>query len=362
MICTASAKPRIPLCCSARRDSMENFSCPAAPATRRCSMPPAPFRPTRRRSPRNSSAWACTPIFLTQLGTDITAFEAANLGQGRGRGRAGRRDRRIGRHHAQGRRGPACAEHHRQEHLQKQSGETGRMGHRQPRRKTHARPARETGGGSGAESKIQPAIGENMIIMDVPDVERGFEQLIKSHEWRRLAKMPGVAETFNVFQVLDDSVCENSWSSILAVLFSSSGGHGLGMRPLRLWLSEVGDGRFYALAKRAASSSALREWGTMERRRLDILIKLLDGRGLLIGIIGIENKVWSGEQHEQLKDYQAALRVAFPSVPKMLLFLTPDEREPLTSVVSKLCPCRRCSYRTLCEHVQQLPNHLPIRR
>jgi len=182
---------------------------------------------------------------------------------------------------------------------------------------------------------------------DAADIERGFQQLIQSQDWRRLAKMPGVADAFNVFQVLDDAVCENSWSRILAVLFSSSGGHDLGMRPLRQWLSEVGDSRFNALAKRAASSSTLCEWGTMERRRLDILIKLLNGRGHLIGIIGVENKVWSGEQHDQLKDYQSALCDAFSAVPKMLLFLTPDEREPLTGVVSGLCPCHRCSCKTL---------------
>ena len=64
----------------------------------------------------------------------------------------------------------------------------------------------------------------------------------------------------------------------------------------------------------------------MERRRLDILIKLLDGRGHLIGIIGIENKVWSGEQHDQLKHYQAAL-YPFPTVLKILLVSTPDGRE-----------------------------------
>ena len=125
-----------------------------------------------------------------------------------------------------------------------------------------------------------------------PDIERGFKQLMKSQDWRRLAKMPGVADAFNVFQVLDDAVCENSWSSILAVLFSSSSGHGLDMRPLRLWLSEIGDSRFNVLAKRAASSSVLREWGTMERRRLDILIKLLDARDTCLG--SSESKTRSG--------------------------------------------------------------------
>jgi len=185
-------------------------------------------------------------------------------------------------------------------------------------------------------------------------MERGFEHLIRSQDWRRLAKMPGVADAFNVFQVLDNAVCENSWSRILASLFSSNGGHDLDMRPLRTWLSEVGESRFISLAKRASSCSALCEWGTMERRRLDILIKLLDGRGHLIGIIGIENKVWSGEQHDQLKHYQAALCVAFPTVLKILLYLTPDGRESGTSDDCKSCPYRPCSYKTIVRMCRRL--------
>ncbi|MEI6074409.1 MAG: PD-(D/E)XK nuclease family protein [Verrucomicrobiota bacterium] len=189
---------------------------------------------------------------------------------------------------------------------------------------------------------------ELTTVQAVPPIfSQGFKQLIESQDWRRLAKMPGVVDTFNVFHVLDDAVCENSWSSIVAALFSSNASHDLDMRALRIWLSEVGDSRFVALAKRAKSSSVSREWGTMERRRLDILVKLLDERGHLIGIIGIENKVWSGEQHNQLKDYQAALCNGFPHVPKILLFLTPDGRESDTSDVSKSCPCRRCSYKTI---------------
>src|SRR2546426_741035 len=77
------------------------------------------------------------------------------------------------------------------------------------------------------------------------------------------------------------------------------------------------------------------------------LVKLMGMNGRLLGIVGVENKVWSGEQHNQLSDYQAALCEQFPSVPKILLFLTPDEREPLTRVDSGSCLCRPCSYMTL---------------
>ena len=43
--------------------------------------------------------------------------------------------------------------------------------------------------------------------------------------------------------------------------------------------------------------------------------KLLSNCGRLIGVIGVENKVWSGEQPKQLSDYQDALCEHFPGVP-----------------------------------------------
>jgi hypothetical protein len=179
------------------------------------------------------------------------------------------------------------------------------------------------------------------------DWEAEFGQLVRSADWRQLAKVPMVMGAFNVFDVLNEAVCENSWSRILAALFTSSGNHNLDILPLKTWLSVAGDSRFKALARQVAASSALCEWVTMERRRLDILIKLLDRRGHLIGVVGIENKVWSAEQSEQLSDYQNALCKSFPRVPKILLFLTPGEREPRSSVPSRSCPCRPCSYKTI---------------
>ena len=191
------------------------------------------------------------------------------------------------------------------------------------------------------------------------DLEKEFRSLTQSVDWSRMSKTWEVADAFNVFRVLDDAVCENSWSRILAALFTSSGSHNLEMLPLEIWLSLVGDRRFKPLGKRAVSSVALCEWGTMERRRLDILIKLLDPNGRLIGVVGVENKVWSGEQHNQLQDYQEALCEQFPDVPKILIFLTPDEREPLTGVKNRSCSCRPCSYGTLVKMCDRVLSSAP---
>jgi hypothetical protein len=108
----------------------------------------------------------------------------------------------------------------------------------------------------------------NSNTINITGLEQGFQKIAQSSHWRNLSKMPGVTETFNVFQVLDDAVCENSWSRILAVLFTSSGGHGLDLHPLKTWLSMVAGNRFKVLANQAVASSALCEWGNNGAKKI----------------------------------------------------------------------------------------------
>jgi hypothetical protein len=178
-------------------------------------------------------------------------------------------------------------------------------------------------------------------------VELGFRELLASPAWREISRLPVVTDTFNLFSILDHAVCENSWSRVLGFLFDSREGHDLGMRPLWTWLSSLKLGRFARLAQQAFASSTSCEWVTGENRRLDILIQLLDEGGRTKAVIGVENKVWSGEQREQLSDYQMALCEGFRNVPKLLIFLTPDKRAPLTSHANESCDCHPCSYTSL---------------
>jgi hypothetical protein len=64
-------------------------------------------------------------------------------------------------------------------------------------------------------------------------------------------------------------------------------------------------------------------------------------------LIGIENKVWSGEQPRQLCDYQAALTKEFPRIHKKVFFLTPDQRQPLTAEEKSACSIQPVSYHTI---------------
>ena len=58
---------------------------------------------------------------------------------------------------------------------------------------------------AGAKSKFVKRKNHTSVPSVAFDMERGFEHLIRSQDWRRLAKMPGVADAFNVFQVLDNA-------------------------------------------------------------------------------------------------------------------------------------------------------------
>ena len=174
--------------------------------------------------------------------------------------------------------------------------------------------------------------------------ERELKRLMTTAEWNQIARMPEATSSFNLFDLLDDAVCENAWSRIIGFLLDSTATHGLGLAPMKWWSQHALKDRIAELAKVAKHSAHETEWGTFEGRRLDILLKLLNDGGHMIGVIGVENKVWSGEQPRQLSDYQTALMKAFPLVPKGLVFLTPDEREPVTAADLPECPLQRISY------------------
>ncbi|MBK6345595.1 MAG: PD-(D/E)XK nuclease family protein [Bacteroidales bacterium] len=51
-------------------------------------------------------------------------------------------------------------------------------------------------------------------------------------------------------------------------------------------------------------SICITEWKTESIRRIDILLKIIDKQGNTKAVIRIENKVDSGEQRNQIKDYR----------------------------------------------------------
>ena len=97
-------------------------------------------------------------------------------------------------------------------------------------------------------------------------------------------------------------------------------------------------------AENDTKSICITEWKTEKGRRIDILIKLIDKIGNVKAVIGIENKVDSGEQNDQIRDYQKSLIHSFPHIPKALLYLTLDGKFSQTADDKIECPYFTLSY------------------
>jgi thymidylate synthase len=159
---------------------------------------------------------------------------------------------------------------------------------------------------------------------------------------------------FDLLALFDDVLLENSWSRLFTYLFNSNAEHKLEQRFFRIWMQRRTDSNaflreFLRRLPDANSSQtvAVSEWQTPDGRRLDILIRVINATGRTVSVVGIENKVDSGEQVDQIADYQQALRRSFPGIPKVAVFLTPDGREPTTSDNSPDCPCFALPYSTI---------------
>jgi hypothetical protein len=130
------------------------------------------------------------------------------------------------------------------------------------------------------------------------------------------------ATRFKVFDLIDPD--ENKLSDILADLLDPKGTHGQGDTFLRLLVARLERDSYPALTREAvvrreAPTDSLRN----RRRRIDILVDM----GLLLAI---ENKVDSGEQKDQVKDYLRHLANCTKAnqKPYLLIYLTRDGGPP----------------------------------
>ncbi|MCY2987238.1 MAG: PD-(D/E)XK nuclease family protein [Planctomycetota bacterium] len=186
-------------------------------------------------------------------------------------------------------------------------------------------------------------------------IPSGFvEQLIGSEPYQQLLtrKPP-----FDLFRIVG-KLTENPSSRALAYLLDSSRDHGLGTlffeALIREILSDAKDEDVRSLLQRfldvkGTETECRTEWCTDERRRVDVLVRVLDRHRLPAGVLGIENKhLTSDEQDKQIADYQRALVQCFPeNIPRLLIFLTPGARRSRTAEEVGGCPHIGCSYRTV---------------
>lgn len=163
---------------------------------------------------------------------------------------------------------------------------------------------------------------------------------------------------FDLLSVYKDLIDEMAWSRLFAYLLDSTQNHGLGQSAFRKLIQLIPDLNLFLKSiptDVTTQTICETEWSTEKSRRVDILLKLIDQRGTIEAVIGIENKVDSGEQKDQIRDYQKSLSKAFPKIPKVLIYLTPDGRASETADNNLNCPALFVSYATIstvCEEIK----------
>ncbi len=87
-------------------------------------------------------------------------------------------------------------------------------------------------------------------------------------------------------------------------------------------------------------------WTRVDVRRefkfIDIVLQIASSRHTVV--VGIENKIDSGEEEEQLGRYQKALQRAYPGHAALMVFLTPTGREPTTAIPHHSVPTVSVGY------------------
>ncbi len=184
-------------------------------------------------------------------------------------------------------------------------------------------------------------------------------RLRNSPEFQQLGKL---REEFNALSCFEDAFHENVSSRMLGYFLDSRKPHDLDIIPMTLFVAELFSAtkctvlqKFLKVLKpNFTRTLSVLEWGTVERRRLDILLEIQNHKNKVVAVLGIENKIGAGEQPYQVQAYQKAICSKFPSVPKAVVFLTPDAREPETGHSSTECPWIKCGYSTVIEFLRKL--------
>lgn len=183
---------------------------------------------------------------------------------------------------------------------------------------------------------------------------KAINSLIATNEFKQLQKIADDVyrnqKSFDLLSVYEDLIDENAWSRLFAYLLDSSKPHGYGQSVFKAFVQAIpalGNLTDLLSANEDVQTICVTEWKTHNNRRVDILIKAVDQKGKLLCVVGIENKVESGEQADQVRDYQLALLKVFPDSPKALIYLTPDGRASKTADVNSGCPAVLASYESI---------------
>ena len=109
-------------------------------------------------------------------------------------------------------------------------------------------------------------------------------------------KVDGDGEKFNLFQVLGIEYREIHFCRLLGALLNPAGSHGLGEKPLQLFLHRLGCGKEFSGEELRYAAVHLEE-GIQNQRRVDLAIHIGNF------VLPVEVKIWAGDQSRQLYDY-----------------------------------------------------------
>lgn len=164
------------------------------------------------------------------------------------------------------------------------------------------------------------------------------------------------AARFNVFHALGVAESELRHSAFLAYLLDPSALHDQGYRFLGSFLEflkphGIAPGADGGMLNRARVHT---EFDIGDHGRIDIVVFLGPAQ-----ILAIENKVWAGEQKDQVNRYQVWIEKqtqsgAVTAIGSYVLFLTPDGRPPLTGNMVSSVPVVPLSYTALGEWIRTL--------
>jgi len=155
-----------------------------------------------------------------------------------------------------------------------------------------------------------------------------IEELFLSSEFGMLS---AYSKEFNLFETMGIRSKETIHSNILAALLNPDASHGIGHTFIDLFLLAIKSSH-NSSGIPLTFSDTLSATGTnvrvfRELECIDIVIEFPDAKL----VVGIENKIWSDEQTDQIMRYQNTLRSRYKNFKKAIVFLTPSGKEPITA-------------------------------
>ena len=160
---------------------------------------------------------------------------------------------------------------------------------------------------------------------------------------RAFGSLDAYSNAFDLFKVMDVRSKELIHSKILAALMNEGEPHGLGASFLNAFVKSIGE--MSCMGNPVAPDILGSTAGTKAKiaRELEHIDLLIEFPGLKL-VIAIENKIWAGEQSEQIKRYQQTLCDRYSGYHQALVYLTPKGKQPETIDLSSKVPVYCMSY------------------